>query len=146
MVLKHLLPGIKTHLEDTEAETRERRGVPLEHARCISFPSRGRCKDVYVLQAGPGLWVGRDHQEQKRLTKCTKYKLLLLLLLSCFSRVRLCATPETAAHQAPPSLGFSRQEYWSGLPLSSPNTSCTYLKELLKEPAYLHLIVSQNVV
>ena len=33
--------------------------------------------------------------------------LLLLLLLSRFSRVRLCATPETAAHQAPPSLGFS---------------------------------------
>ena len=37
-----------------------------------------------------------------------------------FSRVRLCATPETAAHQAPPSLGFSRQEHWSGLPLPSP--------------------------
>ena len=35
--------------------------------------------------------------------------LLLLLLLSRFSRVRLCATPQTAAHQAPPSLGFSRQ-------------------------------------
>ena len=34
----------------------------------------------------------------------------LLLLLSRFSRVRLCATPETAAHQAPPSLGFSRQK------------------------------------
>ena len=46
--------------------------------------------------------------------------LLLLLLLSRFSRVRLCATPETAAHQAPPSMGFSRQEYWSGLPLPSP--------------------------
>ena len=41
--------------------------------------------------------------------------LLLLLLLSHFSRVRLCATPLTAAHQAPPSLGFSRQEHWSGL-------------------------------
>ena len=41
-------------------------------------------------------------------------KLLLLLLLSGFSRVRLCATPETAAHQAPLSLGFSRQEHWSG--------------------------------
>ena len=39
------------------------------------------------------------------------------LLLSHFSRVRLCATPQTAAHQAPPSLGFSRQEYWSGVPL-----------------------------
>ena len=36
---------------------------------------------------------------------------MLLLLLSRFSRVRLCATPEMAAHQAPPSLGFSRQEY-----------------------------------
>ena len=36
---------------------------------------------------------------------------LLLLLLSRFSRVRPCATPETAAHQAPPSLGFSRQEH-----------------------------------
>ena len=41
-------------------------------------------------------------------------KLLLLLLLSGFSRVRLCATPVTAAHQAPLSLGFSRQEHWSG--------------------------------
>ena len=46
--------------------------------------------------------------------------LLLLLLLSRFSRVRLCATPETAAHQAPPSLGFCRQEHWSGLPFPSP--------------------------
>ena len=45
---------------------------------------------------------------------------LLLLLLSRFSRVRLCANPEMAAHQAPPSLGFSRQEHWSGLPFPSP--------------------------
>ena len=45
---------------------------------------------------------------------------LLLLLLSHFSRVRLCVTPETAAHQVPPSLGFSRQEHWSGLPFPSP--------------------------
>ena len=45
---------------------------------------------------------------------------LLLLLLSHFSCVRLCATPDTAAHQAPPSLAFSRQECWSGLPFPSP--------------------------
>ena len=44
----------------------------------------------------------------------------MLLLLSCFSRVRLCVTPQTAAHQAPPSLGLSRQEHWSGLPFPSP--------------------------
>ena len=37
----------------------------------------------------------------------------LLLLLSRFGRVRLCATPQMAAHQAPLSLGFSRQEHWS---------------------------------
>ena len=35
------------------------------------------------------------------------------------SRVRLFATPWTTAHQAPPSMGFSRQEYWSGVPLPS---------------------------
>ena len=36
------------------------------------------------------------------------------------SRVRLFATPWTAAYQAPPSMGFSRQEYWSGVPFPSP--------------------------
>ena len=36
------------------------------------------------------------------------------------SHVWLCATPQTAAYQAPPSMGFSRQEYWSGVPLPSP--------------------------
>ena len=49
-----------------------------------------------------------------------KNVLLLLLLLSHFSRVQLCATPWMAAHQAPRSLGFSRQEHWSGLPFPSP--------------------------
>ena len=42
-----------------------------------------------------------------------------LLLLNRFSHVRLCATLQMAAHQALPSLGFSRQEHWSGLPLPS---------------------------
>ena len=46
--------------------------------------------------------------------------LLVLLLLSRFSRVRLCVTPQTEARQAPPSLGFSRQEHWSGLPFPFP--------------------------
>ena len=44
---------------------------------------------------------------------------LLLLLLSHFSRARLCAT---AAHQAPLSTEFSRQEYWSELPFPSPSS------------------------
>ena len=41
------------------------------------------------------------------------------------SRVRLLATPWTAAYQAPPSVGFSRQEYWSGVPLPSPRAAVT---------------------
>ena len=50
--------------------------------------------------------------------------LSLLLLLSRFSRVRLCATPQTAAHQASPSRRFPRQEHWSGLPFPSPMHAC----------------------
>ena len=65
-------------------------------------------------------WKGKS----KTITVCrwydTVHKNPMLLLLSCFSRVQLCATPETAAHQAPLSLGFSRQEHWSGLPFPSP--------------------------
>ena len=45
------------------------------------------------------------------------------------SHVQLLAIPRTAAHQAPPSMGFSRQEYWSGVPLPSPMTN---LESLLK--------------
>ena len=56
----------------------------------------------------------QQSQEKKDQTHKTS------LLLSHFSRVQLCATPQTAAHQAPPSLGFSRQEHWSGLPFPSP--------------------------
>ena len=53
------------------------------------------------------------------LKSCSTFVELLLLLLSRFSRVLLCATPQTAAHQARLSLGFSRQEHWSGLPFPS---------------------------
>ena len=48
------------------------------------------------------------------LLQCMKVKVKSL------SRVRLFETPWTAAYQAPPSMGFSRQEYWSGVPLPSP--------------------------
>ena len=72
--------------------------------------------------------INKDLEELKNkhtetnntITKIKSTLLLLLLLLSHFSHVQLCATPEKAAHQAPPSLGFSRQEHWSGLPFPSP--------------------------
>ena len=49
-----------------------------------------------------------------------------------FSRVGLFVIPWTAAYQAPLSMGFSRQEYWSGLPLPSPATHLTNLDSILK--------------
>ena len=55
-----------------------------------------------------------------------------------FSRVRLLVTPWTAAYQAPPSMGFSRQEYWSGVPLSSPDVKLLVLNYM----AYLCFLLS----
>ena len=68
-----------------------------------------------------GLNPGLQHCRQ--ILYCLSHQgspVLLLLLLSHFSHVRLCATPETEAHQAPLSMGFSRQEHWSGLPCPLP--------------------------
>ena len=50
------------------------------------------------------------------------------------SRVRLSVTPLTAAYQAPPSMGFSRQEYWSGVPLPSPNLEESFMLFRLRDP------------
>ena len=72
-----------------------------------------------------GLVLQRPVAAQGPIMSCSTSLLLPpgdlapMLLLSRFS-VRLCATPETAAHQAPLSLRFSRQEHWSRLPFPSP--------------------------
>ena len=63
-----------------------------------------------ILQARTLEWVAIS------FSNAWKWKLKVKL----HSRVRLFSTPWTAAYQAPPSMGFSRQEYWSGVPLPSP--------------------------
>ena len=63
---------------------------------------------------------------------------MLLLLLSRFSHVQLCATPETAAQQAPPSQGFSRQEHWRGLPFPSPMHEVKSESEVAQSCPTLH--------
>ena len=62
-----------------------------------------------ILQAGTLEWVGVS------FSNAWQWKVKVKSL----SRVRLFTTPWTAAYQAPPSIGFSRQEYWSGVPLPS---------------------------
>ena len=67
---------------------------------------------------------------------------LLLLLLSRFSHVWLYATPQMAAHQAPPFLGFFREEHWNELPFPSPNMQSTYRFTDILSPTILHLLES----
>ena len=74
-----------------------------------------------ILQARTLEWVAIS------LSNAWKWKVKVTSL----SRVRLLATPWTAAYQAPPSMGFSRQEYWSGVPLPSP----TFLSAICKYDA-----------
>ena len=60
------------------------------------------------------------------------FKVLLLLLLSHVSRVQLCVTPQTAAHQAPPSLGFSRKEHFSNLKCYQELNGASLVAQLVK--------------
>ena len=75
-----------------------------------------------ILQARTLVWVTIS------FSNAWKWKVKVKLL----SRVWLLATPWTAAYQAPPSMGFSRQEYWSGVPLPSPSIKRVYIN---KNPA-----------
>ena len=84
-----------------------------EHWSRLPFPPPGDLSDPGIESASP---VSPALQTDSLPLSFLGHPLPhLLLLLSHISRVRLCATPETAAHQAPPSLGFSTQEHWSGL-------------------------------
>ena len=71
-----------------------------------------------ILQAKTPEWAAIS------FSNACKWKVKVKLL----SRVRFLATPWTAAYQAPPSMGFSRQEYWSGVPLPSPKEYTKYSK------------------
>ena len=100
---------------------------------CPVFSTKFHCFGSYILFIDP-LWVtwhwvrvqlhsfasGCPILQAPFTEDCSFPYSVVLLLLSHFTRVRLCATPQMAAHQAPPSLGFSGQEHWSGLPFPSP--------------------------
>ena len=60
----------------------------------------------------------KKFSNDNKLKSSTKFK--VKVKVKSLTLVRLFATPWTVAHQAPPSMGFSRQEYWSGLPFPSP--------------------------
>ena len=91
------------------------------------------CPVPGILQARTLEWVAIS------FSNAWKWKVKVKLL----SHVQPSATPRTAAFQAPPSMGFSRQEYWSGVPLPSPNypLSCIKIFHVL---LYRYYIISNN--
>ena len=97
----------------------EGNGNPLQYSCLENHRDRGAWwAAIYgVAQSRTRLkWLSSSSRTKLIIhVKC----LLLLLLLCRFSCVRLLATPWTAAHQTPPSMGFSMQDYWSGVPLPS---------------------------
>ena len=155
-------PGIRT-----TGETMEKEQTPTSAGRAHSHvPSSSLSQSNLTPKGWPGVMglgqVSRRGNMGCAQVECNGFMNTLLLLLSRFSRVRLCATPETAAyhilqartlewvaisfsnawewnvkvkslspvqlfvtawtaaHQPPLSMGFSKQEYWSGVPLPSP--------------------------
>ena len=96
------------NIEGPGALSLGRQGLPKERIVC------GKC--LWLCVQDLELWEG-DIATTQRLMLSLGWGLgRLECVLSHFSRVWLFETPRTAARQAPPSMGFSRQEYWSGLP------------------------------
>ena len=77
---------------------------------CCPFASCAQHFSRYLLPCKS--WIF-----ERMLTSASTDSVKVLVALSC---PNLCAAPWTVAHQAPLSMGFSRQEYWSGLPFPSP--------------------------
>ena len=77
-----------------------------------------------ILQARTLEWLAISFSNASKWK--VKVKSLRLSTWKLYSRVQLLATPWTAVYQAPLSMGFSRQEYWSGVPLPSPSIQCSH--------------------
>ena len=108
------------------------------------FPSKNTGVGCHFFLQGifPGIEPGSPTLQAEALPSKPPGKsipCMLLLLLSCFSRIRLCATPQTAAHQAPQSLGFSRQEHWSGVP-----SLLVSFKKLLIVENFKYILIEQT--
>ena len=100
----------------------------------IKFPKFYKCQCCCEVTSVVSNSVQPHRQQPTRLPHPWDYPgkntavgchfLLQCMKVKSLSRVRLLATPWTAAHQAPPSTGVPRQEYWSGVPLPSPKRQC----------------------
>ena len=130
--------------------------MPLSHLWTLASLSNACAAAAKLLQSCPTLCDPRDGSPpgspipgilQARtlewvaisFSKAWKWKVKVKSL----SRVQLFATPWTVAYQAPLTMGFSRQEYWSGLPLPSPSNACLMISIFLQNLPSHHLMPSK---
>jgi len=123
--LKRLLMKVKKESEKVGLKLNIQKSKIMASGPITSWEIDGetveRVKDFIFLGSKITADSDGSHEIKRHLLLGRKAMTnLLLLLLSRFSLVLLCATPWTAAYQAPLSMGFFRQEYWSGVPLPSP--------------------------
>ena len=114
----------------------------------LSLPENLCCRCCIALVVSNSVWPHRQQPTRLPIPGILQARTLEWVAISfsnawkwkvkakSLSRVRLLATPWTAAYQALPSMGFSRQEYWSGVPLPSPFYgwiifNCLYVPQLL---------------
>ena len=116
-----MIKNLPTKAEDTSSipglgkSPGEENDNPLEYF-CLGNPMNRGAWQATVH----GLTTGQTSSGQERNSCCPSLPIPQKSKCQLLSCVRLFATPWTVAHQAPPFLEFSRQEYWSGLPFPSP--------------------------
>ena len=101
-----------------------RQWIPLQHS-CLANPMDGGAWSVVSNPVRPHrrqpTRLPHPWDSPGKNTGVGCHFLLQCMKVKSLSRVQLLVTPWTAAYQIPPSMGFSRQEYWSGVPLPSPS-------------------------
>jgi len=126
--MNHSMPGLPVHHQLPAAAAKSLQSCPTLCDPTDSNPPGSPVPGI--LQARTLEWVAIS------FSNAWKWKVKGKLL----SHIRLLATPWTAAYQAPPPMGFSRQEYWSGVPLPSLITN----SQSLPKPMSIELVMPSN--
>ena len=142
--LKSLLMKVKEESENIGLKLNIQKTTIMASGPITSWEIDGETVSDFIFLGSQITADGDCSHEIKRCLLLGRkvMTILLLLLLSRFRRVRLFVTPWTAAYQAPLPMGFSRQEYWSGVSLPSPmtNLDSIFKSRDITLPTKVHLV------
>ena len=114
-------------------QKKDKEGKPRKDTRRRLIHQQTKKRNLRRCQPVASQSQTSDLQKHENVNFCElSHQVWVSEWVKSLSRVWLFATPWTAAYQAPPSMRFSRQEYWSGLPFPSPPSLGTYYKSLWK--------------